>query len=77
MHQLHHLLSTGEPWVPESEVDRVDQTVVKEALRDWKTVMKETLVSLKKLRLVGLVVESLGVIVARHKLGSFFLLELF
>ncbi len=54
----------------------MDQTVVEESLRDRETVMKEGLVSLDQLGLIGLVVEALGVIVAVDKLGGFLLLDL-
>jgi hypothetical protein len=54
----------------------MDQTVVEESLRDRETVMKEGLVSLDQLGLIGLVVEALGVEVSGDELGCFLLLVL-
>jgi hypothetical protein len=76
-HQADHLLSAGEPRVPEGKVDCMDQAVVEEALLWRQAVVNEGSVLGLLLWLEDLVMEALAVVKPSAERSGLLLFELF
>jgi hypothetical protein len=74
-HESNHLLPAGEPWVPESKVDRMHQAVVEEALLERHLEVEEGPVGSDLLGLEDLVLVPLRVVIASDELVGLLLLE--